>query len=195
VGGGNYLVIDGSDGLMLSAESASGKFPIKCIRTMHEIALEVERDGDYYNLSIEKEHQNVAETIAASACLSAKKVNATVIVCLSTTGRTAAMISGYRPRARIIAVTHLIETLNRLELVWGIQTLNIKPYDKAEEAMEQIESLLLAYGLVRKGDKVVLTLGLPVDKKSKTNSIRIFDVDEQIDILSEQKLPLRCRPI
>lgn len=168
-------VLDGSDALMLSAESASGKYPFKCIQTMHEIILEVERTSDlYYNISLENEFVDVAESIGASASLSALKLNAPVIVCMSTTGKTAIQISNFRPKAQIVAATYVPETLNRLELVWGIQTLLIQRYKSSEEAMEQIEEKLLQYGLCQPGDKIILTMGLPVQQKAKTNTMRVY---------------------
>lgn len=188
-------VLDGSDALMLSAESASGKYPFKCIQTMHEIITEVERNGDYfYDISMSDEFVEVAEAIAASACLTALKLKATAIVCLTTTGKTATMISSFRPKARVIAVTHLFDTLNRLELVWGIQTFSIKPYKSTDEAMSQIEELLLKFGLINKGDRVVLTLGTPVLERSKTNSLRVYTIGRETGSLTrEEDLPLRCQ--
>ena len=187
-------VLDGSDALMLSAESASGKYPFKCIQTMHDIILEVERNGDYYyNMSMESEFFSVAEAIGAAASLSALKLNASAIVCLTTSGRTAQIISSFRPKARIIAVTHILPTLNRLELVWGIQTLTIKPYTSSDDAMHEIEEMLIQYGLVKTGDKVVLTLGVPVLERGKTNALRVYTIGrEDVKRLQETELPLRC---
>lgn len=188
-------VLDGSDALMLSAETASGKHPIKCIQTMHEIATEVEKTGDYfYNISLEDEFTDVAQAIAASACLTAQKLNASAIVCLTTSGKTASMISKFRPKARVIAVTHILETLNRLELVWGVQTLIIRPYKSTDEAMSQIEDLLIKYGLVKHGDKVVLTLGVPVLLRARTNSLRVFAIGQEGELIEDSSLlPLRFR--
>lgn len=189
-------VIDGSDALMLSAESASGKHPFKCIQTMHEIITEVEKTTDlYYDLNLDEEFADVAESIAASACLSSLKLHASAIVCLTTSGKTATMISSFRPKAQIIAATHQFETLNRMELAWGIQTFTIKPYKSIDEAMLQIEELLLKYGLVKKGDKIVLTLGLPVLEKAKTNTLRVYTVTGSGAKLNDEELPLRCREI
>ena len=188
-------VLDGSDALMLSAETASGKYPFKCLQTMHEIIVEVERTGNYfYNMTLDSEFFSVAEAIGASAALAALKLNASAIVCLTTSGRTASIISGFRPRARIIAVTHIVPTLNRLELVWGIQTLKIDPYESSDLAMSQIEGVLLEYGLVKPGDKVVLTLGVPVLERGKTNALRVYTIGrEDVRKLSEAELPLRCK--
>ena len=187
-------VLDGSDALMLSAETASGKYPFKCLRTMHEIISEVERTGTYfYNMTLDAEFFSVAEAIGASACLSALKLNASAIVCLTTSGRTASIISSFRPKARIIAVTHILPTLNRLELIWGIQTLKINPYDSSDDAMAQIEDMLLRYGLVKTGDKVILTLGVPVLERGKTNALRVYTIGrEDIHKAPAEELPLRC---
>ena len=137
---------------------------------------------------------SIPEAIGASACLSALKLQASTIVCLTTTGKTATFISGFRPRSRIIAMTHIEDTLNRLELSWGIQTFKIDPYGSTDEAMAQIETLLLSYGLVKPGDRFVLTLGVPVKEKPKTNSIRVYTVKGASLPLPAAELPLRCRP-
>lgn len=188
-------VLDGSDALMLSAESASGMYPFKCISTMGEIILEVEKEGDYfYAIDLDRGFHTEAEALGASACLTAMKLEATAIVCLTTTGKTASIISGFRPHARLIAVTHLMNTLNQLELTWGIQTFAIHPYKSTDEAMSQIEEMLLKYGLVQPNDRVVLTLGLPVLERAKTNTLRVYTVGEGIaEKLPAPELPLRCR--
>lgn len=188
-------VLDGSDALMLSAETASGKFPFKCIGTMHEIIREVEGNQEnYYKISLESEFLSVAGAIGASASLSALKLDAKVIVCLTTTGRTANIISGFRPKARIVAVTDNFSTLNRLELVWGIQTLPIGPYQNLQEVVAQVEAMLINYGLAKTGDKVLMTFGEPIADASKTNTLYIFNLGgEQHAKLSEADIPLRCR--
>lgn len=188
-------VLDGSDALMLSAETASGKYPFKCIKTMSEIICEVERnESSYYNIDLDGQFPDVAESIAASACLTALKLDATAIVCLTTSGRTATMISSYRPKARIIAVTKVANTLNRLQLVWGIQTLELGEYEDAEEALELIEQLLLQYGLARPDDKIIVTLGLPVRSRAKTNTIRVYTLQQKnFKKIEQDQLPLRLR--
>lgn len=188
-------ILDGTDALMLSAETASGKYPAKCIATMHDIAVEVERESSEYYIF--KEHSNfesVPEAIAASSCLSSEILDASVIVCLTTTGRTATYISSFRPHAHIIAVTHLTETLNRLELVWGIQTIKIDSYENTDDAMAQVEAILLDYGLVKAGDRVVLTMGMPVNERAKTNALRVYTVESQGKReVDDDRLPLRFK--
>jgi pyruvate kinase len=188
-------VLDGSDALMLSAETASGKYPFKCVQTMAEIILEVERNGKYfYKMNMDDEFLSVAEAIGASACLCAKKLNAAVIVCLTTSGKTATLISRYRPKARIIAATHLLPTLNRLEVAWGIQTVAIDSYDSGHDAILQVEEKLLQFGLVEAGDKIIYTLGVPVLERGTTNSVRVHIVKgNDIRVIPDDHRPLRFR--
>jgi pyruvate kinase len=188
-------VLDGSDALMLSAESASGKHPFKCIRTMHEIIKEVEKEQrNYYHISLENEFLSVAGAIGASACLSALKLNASVIVCLTTTGKTANIISGFRPKARIIAVTDKIDTLNRLELIWGLQTLPIESYTSQDDVLKQVDRMLIQYGIAKSGDKIILTLGTPILEEAKTNNLYIYTIGgESMEKLPDDQIPLRCQ--
>lgn len=188
-------VLDGSDALMLSAESASGKYPFKCIRTMHEIICEVEtNEEEYYKLSLETEFLSTPAAIAASASLTALKLNATAIICLTTSGKTANIISSFRPRARVISVTQHMDVLNSMELMWGIQTHIIKPYKTMEDILTQVDQLMVTYGLAKTGDRVILTLGQPIAQGAKTNSIYVHTVNgEQYTKLPDSQLPLRCQ--
>lgn len=188
-------VLDGTDALMLSAESASGKYPFRCIRTMHEIITEVERnEEEYYKISLENEFLSVPAAIAASACLSALKLNATAIICLTTSGKTANIISGFRPRAKIIAATTAVDVLNRLELIWGIQTLTIGAYKTMDDVLGQVDKLLVEYGLAKTGDRIILTLGQPIATGTKTNSLFVHTVGaESFTRIDDANLPLRCQ--
>lgn len=188
-------VLDGSDALMLSAESASGKYPFRCIRTMHEIILEVERNEEkYYKLSLDNEFLSVPAAIGASASLSALKLNATAIICLTTSGKTANIISGFRPRAKIIAVTDNLEVLNRLEITWGIQTLTINPYKTMDDILSQVDKLMVEYGIAKTGDRIIVTLGQPIENGSKTNSLFVHTVGaESFNKAKDSELPLRCQ--
>lgn len=188
-------VLDGTDALMLSAESASGKYPFRCIRTMHEIITEVERNEEtYYKISLENEFLSVPASIAASACLSALKLNATAIICLTTSGKTANIISGFRPRAKIIAATTAVDVLNRLELIWGIQTLTIQGYKEMDDILVQVDRLLVEYGLAKTGDRIILTLGQPIATGTKTNSLFVHTVGAETSTRAgDEGLPLRCQ--
>ncbi len=186
-------VLDGTDALMLSAESASGKYPFKAIRTMHEIILEVEKsEENYYKLSLENELLSTPAAIAASSALSALKLNASAIVCLTTSGKTAQIISTFRPKAQIIAITTEVEVLNRLEILWGLQTLTLQPYGSLRDIISQVEQLLIENGLGKTGDKIIFTLGQPIAEKGKTNSLHVHTLGgEEFKKAADSQLPLR----
>lgn len=190
-------VLDGSDGLMLSAESASGQYPFICIRTMHDIITEVEKSEErYYKISMEQEFLSIPSAIGASACLSAMKLNAKAIVCLTTTGKTANIITSFRPQAKVIAVTDRIDVLNRLELIWGIQTFLIQTYKSMEDILVQVDRFMVNYGLARTGDRIILTLGQPIEVGSKTNALFVHIVGAEKDMkLIDSQLPLRCQKL
>jgi pyruvate kinase len=186
-------VLDGSDALMLSAESARGKYPVESIRTMHDLIVEVEKEElEIYNkINLESKIEHVPEAISVSASLCALTLDASVIVCLSTTGRTARLISRFRPKAHLVAVTDEAHTLRSLELCWGVQTLPIKNFRMNDELMKELEGLLLTHGLVKTGDRVVITLGFPIQKGNKTNALRVFTVGEAKKEKNTTAKPLR----
>lgn len=190
-------VLDGTDALMLSAESASGKYPFKAIRTMHEIIVEVEKNEEsYYKISLDNELLSTPAAIAASSALCALKLNATAIVCLTTSGKTAQIIAGFRPKAQIIAITTEIEVLNRLEITWGLQTLHLNPYNSLKDVLSQVEKLLIVNGLAKTGDRIILTLGQPMADHGKTNSLHVHVLGgEEYMKSSPSELPLRFKPL
>lgn len=188
-------VLDGSDCLMLSAESASGKYPFACIRTMHEIILEVEKTQEkYYKISLEDEFLSIPASIGASACLSAQKLNAKAIVCLTTSGKTAQIIASFRPKAKIVSVTKEIDVLNGLELIWGMQTLAIEPYTTLVDIIDRVERVLIETGIVKKDDRIILTFGQPISAGAKTNSMMVHVIKgDQYTKRAENELPLRLQ--
>lgn len=190
-------VLDGSDALMLSAESASGKYPFKAIRTMHEIIVEVEKNEEsYYKISLDNELLSTPAAIAASSALSALKLNASAIVCLTTSGKTAQIIAGFRPKAQIIAITTETEVLNRLEITWGLQTLQIRPYETLKDILAQLEKLLVENGLAKTGDRIILTLGQPIADHGKTNALHVHVLGgEEYKKTNAADLPLRFKPL
>lgn len=190
-------VLDGSDALMLSAESASGKYPFKAIRTMHEIILEVEKNEEsYYKISLDHELLSTPAAIAASSALSALKLNATAIVCLTTTGKTAQIIASFRPKAQIVAITTDTEVLNRLEITWGLLTLHLNPYNSLKDVLQQVEKQLIENGLAKTGDRIILTMGQPIADRGKTNSLHVHIVGgEEYHKADPRILPQRFKPI
>lgn len=186
-------ILDGTDAVMLSAESASGKYPFKAIRTMHEIILEVEKsEENYYKISLDNELLSTPAAIAASSVLSALKLNASAIVCLTSTGKTAQIIASYRPKAQIVAMTKDLNVLNRLEIIWGLQTLHLRPYETLKDILTQLEKILIENGIAKTGERIILTLGQPIADHGKTNAIHVHVIGgEEYQKVKNEKLPLR----
>ncbi len=186
-------VLDGTDSVMLSAETAVGMYPNKCVQTMNAIILDVEQSmlKNYSFKDHKKDEQTVAQSIAESACLIALKTGAKSIVSLTNTGKTSRLISSYRPGAKILAATHKKQTLNKLELMWGVQTLFLKPYSTTQEAISLIKNFLIQNSVVKNGDNIIITLGFPLLKTGSTNSIQIYSVKEDKKPLPKHKKPLR----
>jgi pyruvate kinase len=190
-------VIDGSDALMLSAETASGAYPFKAIETMHDIICEAEIGLEtYYKHEDQSPFMGVPESIGASASLSAQRLDAKVIVCLTSSGKTANIIAGFRPRAKLVAATDEVGVLNKLEIIWGLQTIVIDDYKTMHDVVTQVERLLLQYKIASPGDKVILTLGQPVADRAKTNSLFVHTLGKNVyREINDADMPLRCRVI
>jgi pyruvate kinase len=174
-------VLDQVDAVMLSAESASGKYPVEAVAQMKNIIDSVESHPDYHHsITIHWNNLNVAEldfmAIAASSASLGERVGAKAIITGTATGRTAKTTSAFRPAAKIIAVTHDTQTRNQLALVWGVEpivvhsTINFNLF--YEHVMEQVSR---RHDL-KKGDRVVIVIGTTAGVSGTTNTIRIATI-------------------
>lgn len=174
-------VLDQVDAVMLSAESASGKYPVEAVAQMKNIIDSVESHPDYHqSITIHWNNLNVAEldfmAIAASSASLGERVGAKAIITGTATGRTAKTTSAFRPAAKIIAVTHDTQTRNQLALVWGVEpivvhsTINFNLF--YEHVMEQVSR---RHDL-KKGDRVVIVIGTTAGVSGTTNTIRIATI-------------------
>ena len=170
-------VLDGSDAVMLSGETASGKYPLETVSIMDRIISNIE-SSENRHLKIRRRDQaerfSLSQTIGYSACMAADLVNASTIVCMTQTGSTAEMISRYRPSQQIIAITPREETLYRLSLLWGVRGFFLKEFkDNFDSAVQDVLQLLRSKQLVNPGDHIVMTAGLPFYRHGITNMLRI----------------------
>jgi pyruvate kinase len=170
-------ILDGSDAVMLSGETAMGKFPIEAVETMHRIIrlIEAERikQCDTGQLTLKVQYDS-AEAIGHSACNAAKLVEAAAILCLTQTGSTAQMISHYRPIQSIIAVTHSQRSLRRMALYWGVSAFIVEEFkDNIDDAITDVINLLKKENVLKSGDRIVITAGLPFYLRRRTNMLRI----------------------
>jgi pyruvate kinase len=168
-------ILDGSDAVMLSGETARGNYPLEAVRVMATIARQVERDYPYSDMEERRraDHVNdVATAIAECAARTTNQLELDLIVTGTTTGNTARHISACRPRARIIALTPYVEVARQLALVWGCEALIVQQYRYVETLIEIAEQLLVSQGLARHGDVVAITSGMPVGEGG-TNLLKL----------------------
>ncbi len=171
-------ILDGTDAVMLSGETARGAYPVEAVRVMAEIAREVEKEYPHEVLQLRKLEgaaRDVATSIAESATRSSAELGIAFIVTGTTTGNAAHHISAFRPRARIVALTPVESVARRLSLLWGVESLVIERYSSIDVLLHIMEQRMRAEGLVRSGDAVAFTTGMPVGAGG-TNLLKIHQI-------------------
>jgi pyruvate kinase len=164
-------ILDGTDAVMLSGETARGAYPLEAVKTMATIARTIEKryphdDLQERRLEITEVFQGgedaVGTSIAEAAARTTEALKLDMILTGTTTGNTARHISSFRPRAQIVAMTPLIEVARRLAVVWGVESLVVQSYRYIETLIEIAEQRVVAEGLAKAGETIVITSGMPV---------------------------------
>jgi pyruvate kinase len=171
-------ILDGTDAVMLSGETARGQYPAEAVRVMAEISREVEKQYPHEILQLrrlEGAHRNIATSIAEAATRSSAELDLPFIVTGTTTGNAAHHISAFRPKARIIALTPVPEVACRLALLWGVESILIERYSSIDVLLHITEQRMLGEGLVEHGDCVAFTTGMPVGAGG-TNLLKIHQI-------------------
>ena len=171
-------ILDGTDAVMLSAETARGAYPTEAVRTMAEIAREVEKD--YPHKALRRRRlagiaPNVATSIAEAATGASKELRIPYIVTGTTTGNTAHHIAAFRPQANIVALTPDVRVARRLALLWGTESLLIDSYASIDVLLYMTEQSMVEAGLVMRGDRIAFTTGMPVGAGG-TNLLKIHEI-------------------
>jgi pyruvate kinase len=174
-------ILDGSDAVMLSGETATGKFPVTSLQTMHRIVNLTEKKIKPDNWQTRRRQADkkytISSTIGYNACQAADLIEAVMIVCLTQSGTTARMIARYRPNQPLIAITHTEKSLRRLNLVWGVMPYSLHEFgDNMDEAINDIIKIIKHKSPVNKGDKIIITAGLPFHSRKGTNMLRIEEI-------------------
>ena len=168
-------IIDGTDAVMLSGESAVGKYPVQAVEMMARIAQQVEPDIEFVNHppSENTETHALSESVR---CID-QMMELRCIASFTTTGFTARIASDERPKAPIVAFTPNIDVYHRLNLVWGVKPLLLNPKEQGlEPLIAEMESCLLERELVHSGDKVLILGGSPVQRAKGTNFLKIHSI-------------------
>ena len=164
-------VLDGADAVMLSEETASGRYPVEAVHYMRRIAVAAETrypHEKYMNLMTRRD---VSDSVAYAACILADQVKAAAIVATTRSGSTAAHISRFRPATKIIALSPDDSTVRRLALYWGCVSCPVSLLADTDQMIENAADVALESGLVASGDRVVITAGRPIWEKGTTNML------------------------
>ncbi len=174
-------VYEGADAVMLSAETASGEYPVEAVAMMDRIVSRVERDPRYRRI-MDAEHPDPeatpADAITAAARQVANTISAAAIVTYTTSGSTALRASRERPDSPILCLTPKLETARRLAVAWGTHCVHTEDVRSVEEMVEHAGLHALTQGIASKGDRLVITAGMPFGTPGATNTLRISWVTE-----------------
>jgi pyruvate kinase len=174
-------IFDGTDAIMLSGETAAGKYPVESVETMNRIALRAEQELNYreilYNQAVQKQ-VTITDAISQAVANAALDLDAAAIITATESGHTARMVSKYRPKAPIVAVTPHAEVVRRLALVNGVYPVLGPMANTTDEMLELSVQQSLEAGYVRHGDLVVITAGVPVREVGTTNLMKIHVIGD-----------------
>ena len=171
-------IFDGSDAVMLSGETASGRYPVEAVQVMDSIACTVETSPEYESrvrrfFKLDESGEDIAQSVTRSAFLVAREINAAAIVTPTLRGNTPRMISKYRPSQPIIAVTPDEAINRRLLLYWGVHPLFCELADSSDDMVNNALAVALEKGLLKNFDKVVIVAGVPVHSPIMLNTIKV----------------------
>jgi pyruvate kinase len=173
-------ILDGTDATMLSAETSVGKYPVQAVRTMAGIAQEAEKRPSYVHLVTERStwiERETDELISYSACYTADSLGAVAIVAFTQSGSTARRVSKYRPRVPILAITPSNFVSGRLLLHWGVYPFQIGAVSTVDELFSTGAKLAKDVGLVKPGDLIVITGGVPIGVAGATNLLKVEKIE------------------
>lgn len=174
-------ILDGSDAVMLSGETAAGKYPVESVRQMRSIAEVTEASQDFTETLAKRSEwpmDNTAESIADSACRIAKSIKAAAIVTSTQSGFTARQVSRYRPQTPIIAATPSAAVARKLSMCWGVFPAISSDAEHTDELIERSIFAALKTEIVTEGDQIVLTAGIPVGRGQATNLIKVHTIGD-----------------
>lgn len=172
-------IYDGTTAIMLSGESAAGKYPLEAVKTMARIAERTEQDIDYSG-RMKKVTQDmkgdITTAISHATCTTAADLNAAAIITVTMSGFTAGMVSRFKPGCTIIGCSVNPRVCRQLNLLWGVEPLLIEKKDTAGDLFEEATLQAKKAGLIKEGDVVVLTAGVPLGTTGTTNMLRVIEV-------------------
>jgi len=179
-------ILDGTDAIMLSGETAAGQYPLEAVRTMSKIAEITEASAiwqkqfDHHFSVLSTETQSISDSVARAACLLAEQIQAKAILTSTSAGFTARQISRFRPKTPIIATTPNRHVARQLELSWGVTSLIVENYSNTDEMIHSALTAACEAGFIKKNDLIIVTAGIPVGITGSTNLIKVHRVGDPI---------------
>lgn len=174
-------VLDGTSAVMLSGETASGKYPLKAVVTMRKICEYTESTVDHNEIlenRIKDVENSMTNSIGRSACVIARDLAANAIITATTSGNTSRAIAKFRPETPIIASTPFEKIKNQLSLVWGVRPVKVLNFKDTDNLIDASMEVAVKKGFLKSGDLVVLTAGVPTGIAGSTNLLKIENVSE-----------------
>jgi pyruvate kinase len=172
-------IFDGTDAIMLSGETAAGKFPVESVETMDRIARKAE-SSPMYSEKVTKLTQSCKATITdamgRAVTWTASSLSAAAILTPTESGYTAKIVSKYRPACPIVAITPHVDVMHKLSLVWGVYPILSESPDNTDEMMEKAIEATVREKIVKRGDLIILTAGVPVREPGTTNMMKVHVV-------------------
>jgi pyruvate kinase len=172
-------ILDGTDCVMLSAETSTGMYPIFAVSMMKKIILRTEtiKPSFYHSeIFIEDSPENTIHTICNSASVIAARVNAKALITMTRTGKSALLISNHRPTAQIISATENDWMIRRFKLVWGVESILIQRSERYGDTIDAIKEKIVANNILNKGDRVVIVASIPFDNPEVANMINVSEI-------------------
>jgi Pyruvate kinase len=170
-------IYDGTSAIMLSGETAAGAYPVEALKTMVKIAQKTEEDINYlsrFKQQMPMTHPDITNAISHATCTTAADLHAAAIITVTQSGFTARMVSKYRPACPIISCTTTESACRQLNLSWGVTPIVIGQEQNADVLFEKAVDAAEACGLVKQGELVVITAGVPLGVSGTTNLIKVM---------------------
>ncbi len=174
-------ILDGTDAIMLSGETANGKYPIDAVATMAKIATKAESALNYDAILKRRQANQMAtvpDAISLATVTTSAQLKASAIITATQTGHSARIVSKYRPQSPIIAVTPYEKVARRLSIVWGVYPIIADKMETADEVVEKSVNEALVQGFVKKGELVVIAAGVPAGYTGTTNMLKVHIVGD-----------------
>ena len=180
-------VLDGTSAVMLSGETAAGKYPLQAVQIMNRVVMHTEKSGEFKRLVLDqglnREHvelrtkRSITDAVGLATRELAMAIEASKIACFTHSGSTARRIAKFRPGTPIIAFSPIPSTVTRLALSWGVTPRLIDNLDSVDELLEYAPAYLKKQNLAKSGEIVVITAGVPVGSPGMTNMIKVVEIE------------------